>query len=196
MNFSKKLTTTSQIYQLNVQRIQIKYRIIFSSLGYILIANTDQGICTISLGDHCEKLIASLARDFSQATIIRDDNNHQDLSEQIHQQLHSYLAGNEFNLDLPLVLRGTDFQLQVWKTLQRIPYGETRTYGELASDLGKPKAARAIGNACGAANRIALIIPCHRVVRNDGSLGSYRWGIERKQKLIATEILNDNQKST
>ena len=192
MNLSKKLAITSQIYQLHEQRIQIKYRIIFSSLGYILIANTDQGICTISLGDHCEELIASLAKDFSQATIIRDDENHQDWSEQIHQQIHSYLAGKEFNLDFPLVLRGTDFQLQVWQTLQRIPYGETRTYGEVARDLGKPKATRAIGNACGA-NRIALIIPCHRVVSSDGTFGNYRWGIERKQKLIKTEILKDNQ---
>ena len=178
---------TSKIYQLNSQRIKISYRIVSSSLGYILIANNDRGICSINLGDSPENLIFSLAEEFTQATITQEDSSYQDYQEQIL----SYIAGKKFNLEFPLALQGTLFQQQVWQSLQRIPYGETRTYGEIASDLGKPTASRPVGNAC-SANPIALIIPCHRVIRSDRSLGNYRWGIERKQKLIELETKQKN----
>jgi AraC family transcriptional regulator, regulatory protein of adaptative response / methylated-DNA-[protein]-cysteine methyltransferase len=96
------------------------------------------------------------------------------------------IAGDKTHLDLPLDIRGTAFQKQVWQALQKIPYSQTRTYTDIARDIAKPQAVRAVGNACGA-NPIALIVPCHRVLRSDGSLGGYRWGIERKQKLLIQE---------
>jgi AraC family transcriptional regulator of adaptative response/methylated-DNA-[protein]-cysteine methyltransferase len=100
--------------------------------------------------------------------------------------LSSHLRGVQPNLDLPLDLRGTAFQLLVWRYLQQLPYGEVKSYSEVAAELGKPRAARAIASAC-ARNRVALIIPCHRVVRGTGALGGYRWGLERKRVLLDTE---------
>ena len=171
-----------KIYQQQDKKTKIFYTIISCDLGYLLVANTDKGICKIKLGDRAEPLIKTLTEECNQATIIRDHKKHQNGIEKIK----NFLAGKEFDLDLTLDICGTAFQKQVWQALQNIPYGETRTYQEIANDIGKPKATRAIGNACGA-NPIALIIPCHRVVCSDGSLGGYHWGIKRKQKLIDRE---------
>ena len=171
-----------KIHQQQSNKTKIVYTIVSCDLGYLLVATTDKGICGIKLGDHAEELVKILAKEFKQAIIIRDNNSHQDWVKKIL----NFIAGEEYDLNLPIDIRGTEFQQQVWQALQNIPYGETRTYQEIANDLGKPKAARAIGNACGA-NPIALIIPCHRVVCTDGSLGGYYWGIERKQKIIERE---------
>ena len=184
---SSKLGMTPKIYQQHGNKTKIIYTIISCNLGYLLVATTDKGICAIKLGDRPEELVKTLTEEFKQATIIRDDQTHKDWIEKIL----NFIAGKESDPDLPLDIRGTVFQQQVWQALQNIPYGETRTYREIARDLGKPQATRAIGNACGA-NPIALIIPCHRVVRSDGSLGGYRWGIERKQKLIEGETKKGN----
>jgi AraC family transcriptional regulator, regulatory protein of adaptative response / methylated-DNA-[protein]-cysteine methyltransferase len=181
-NISSKLGMTPKTYQQQGQKTRIVYSVVTCSLGYLLVATTDKGICTIKLGDRPKELIKILTDEFQQATIIRDDQSHQDWIKKIL----NLITGTESDPDLPLDIRGTAFQQQVWQALQKIPYGETQTYTEIAQDLGKPKAVRAIANACGA-NPVALIIPCHRVVRNDGSLGGYRWGIERKQKLIEQE---------
>jgi AraC family transcriptional regulator, regulatory protein of adaptative response / methylated-DNA-[protein]-cysteine methyltransferase len=175
---------TPKTYQQQGQKTQIISSVVACSLGYLLVATTAKGICSVKLGDRPKELIQTLTEEFQQATIIRDDQRHQDWIKKIL----NLITGTESNPDLPLDIRGTAFQQQVWQALRKIPYGETKTYSEIAQDLGKPKAVRAIGNACGA-NPVALIIPCHRVVRNDGSLGGYRWGIERKQQLIEQEQL-------
>jgi AraC family transcriptional regulator, regulatory protein of adaptative response / methylated-DNA-[protein]-cysteine methyltransferase len=183
-NISSKLGMTPKIYQQQGKTIQITYTVVDCSLGYLLVATTDKGICSVKLGDRPKELIKILTDEFQQATIIRDDQRHKDWIKKIL----NLITGTESDPHLPLDIRGTAFQQQVWQALQKIPYGAIRTYTDIAQDLGKPKAVRAIANACGA-NPVALIIPCHRVVRNDGSLGGYRWGIERKQKLIEQENL-------
>ncbi len=173
---------TAKIYQQQSPKTKIFYTIVHSDLGYLLVATTDKGICSLKIGDHAENLVKILADEFNQATIIYDDKSYQNWLEKIL----DFVAEKKYNLDLPIDIHGTDFQKKVWQALQNIPYGETRTYQEIANELGKPKANRAVGNACGA-NPIALIIPCHRVVCSDGSIGGYHWGIERKQKLLARE---------
>ena len=191
-NISFKLGMTPKTYQKHGLATEIVYSIVTCDLGYLLVATTDKGICAVKIGDQLslalrdrkKDLIETLIQEFDRATIIHDDLNCKDWLESIL----NLIAGKEAHHDLPLDIRGTSFQQQVWQELQKIPYGETRTYGEIANNLGKPKATRAIGNACGA-NPVALIIPCHRVVRSDGSLGGYRWGIKCKQKLLDRETL-------
>lgn len=165
----------------------IVYRIVPCDLGYLLLATTKQGICSLKIGDCADNLVKALADEFNQTRIIKDDDSNPEWLDKIL----DFIAGQKYSLDLPIDIQGTEFQKQVWQALQNISYGETRTYQEIAIAIGKPKAVRAIGSACGA-NPIALIIPCHRVVRSDGSLGGYHWGIERKQKLIEREnqVLN------
>ncbi|MCC5654331.1 methylated-DNA--[protein]-cysteine S-methyltransferase [Nostoc sp. XA013] len=163
--------------------INIVYAIAPCPLGYLLVATTEKGICAVKLGDKANKLEHILNQEFHQAQIMRDDHTHKEWI----QAILNLIAGDETHLDLPLDVRGTAFQKQVWQALQKIPYSETRTYTDIARDIAKPLAVRAVGNACGA-NPTALIVPCHRVLRNDGSLGGYRWGIERKQKLLIQEL--------
>ncbi|MEM7760566.1 MAG: methylated-DNA--[protein]-cysteine S-methyltransferase [Cyanobacteria bacterium P01_A01_bin.40] len=155
---------------------------------YLLLGNTIKGICAVKLGDRAVDLVQTLNQEFGSAANIREDRQH---PEWINQILNT-IKGREKDLNIPLDIRSTPFQKQVWQTLQKIPYGETRTYKEVAQELGKPQATRAVGNACGA-NPVALLIPCHRVLRSDGSLGGYRWGIKRKQKLLAIEQYNNQE---
>jgi AraC family transcriptional regulator, regulatory protein of adaptative response / methylated-DNA-[protein]-cysteine methyltransferase len=178
----KQLGMTPKVYQQAGKTISIVYAIAPCPLGYLLVATTDKGICAVKLGDEADKLEHILKQEFHQAHIIRDDHIHKEWI----QAILGLIAGDEKHLDLPLDIRGTAFQKQVWQVLQKIPYSETRTYTDIARDIAKPQAVRAVGNACGA-NPIAVIIPCHRVLRSDGSLGGYRWGIERKQKLLVQE---------
>ena len=169
-------------YQQAGKTMSIVYAIAPCPLGYLLVATTEKGICALKLGDETDKLEHILNQEFHQAHIIRDDDTHKEWI----QAILDFIVGDETHLDLPLDARGTAFQKQVWQALQKIPYGETRTYTDVARDIAKPQAVRAVGNACGA-NAIALIVPCHRVLRSDGSLGGYHWGIERKQKLLGQE---------
>ncbi|MFN6525630.1 bifunctional DNA-binding transcriptional regulator/O6-methylguanine-DNA methyltransferase Ada [Nostoc sp. ChiSLP03a] len=178
----KQLGMTPKIYQQAGKTINIIYAIAPCSLGYLLVATTEKGICAVKLGDEADKLEHILNQEFHQAHIRRDDHTHKEWI----QAILDFITGGETNLDLPLDVRGTAFQKQVWEALQKIPYGETRTYADIARNIAKPQAVRAVGNACGA-NPIALIVPCHRVLRTDGSLGGYHWGIERKQKLLTQE---------
>ncbi|WP_230966895.1 methylated-DNA--[protein]-cysteine S-methyltransferase [Nostoc commune] len=173
---------TPKTYQQAGKTINIVYAIAPCSLGYLLVATTEKGICAVKLGDEADKLEQILNQEFHQAHIIRDDHTHKEWI----QAILDLIAGEKTHLDLPLDVRGTAFQKQVWEALQKIPYGETRTYTDIACDIAKPQAVRAVGNAC-AANAIALIVPCHRVLQSDGSLGGYHWGIERKQKLLTQE---------
>ncbi|RCJ39895.1 AraC family transcriptional regulator [Nostoc punctiforme NIES-2108] len=178
----KQLGMTPKTYQQAGKTISIVYAIAPCSLGYLLVATTEKGICAVKLGDEADKLEHILNQEFHQAQIVRDDHTHKDWI----QAILDFIAGDATHLDLPLDVRGTAFQKQVWQALQKIPYSETRTYADIARNLAKPQAVRAVGNACGA-NPIALIVPCHRVLRSDGSLGGYHWGIERKQKLLTQE---------
>lgn len=162
--------------------MEISYTIIPCVLGYLMVSTTEKGICAVNLGDREDELEKTAIDRFIQARIKRDDRKHQDWIEPIL----NFLAGSKSDLNLPLDIQGTTFQKQVWQALQTIPYGATRTYAEMARDLGKPKAARAVGNACGA-NPTALVIPCHRVLKSDGSLGGYHWGVDRKQQLLRQE---------
>ncbi|HEX8185705.1 MAG TPA: methylated-DNA--[protein]-cysteine S-methyltransferase [Blastocatellia bacterium] len=163
--------------------MRISYTIVDSALGRLLVAATSRGICAVSLHDSDAVLEAELARDYSKAELLREDSVNREWVD----ALLNYLSGESSELDLPLDVEPTDFQRKVWDALRDIPYGSTRTYGELAGALGYPKtAARAVGHAC-ATNPVSLVIPCHRAVRNDGGLGGYRWGLDRKRALLARE---------
>ena len=160
----------------------IGYTIVESPLGWLLVAATDRGICSVTLGDRKENLTSGLHSEFPQAEISRDDDH---LQSQVRTLLDC-LRGQAPHVDLPLDVQGTAFQMRVWEELRRIPRGQTVSYGELASRIGKPTASRAVARAC-ATNPVAIITPCHRVIRENGELGGYRWGIERKRKILARE---------
>jgi AraC family transcriptional regulator of adaptative response/methylated-DNA-[protein]-cysteine methyltransferase len=162
--------------------VNITYTIVASPMGRLLVALTERGVCAVTMGDSDATLESDLREEFPQAQIKRDDTV---LREPV-QKILSHLETNEPRLDLPLDIRATAFQRQVWEKLRAIPYGQTMSYGEVAKALGKPGAVRAVGRAC-ATNPVALVIPCHRVVREDQSLGGYRWGLERKKKLLHKE---------
>lgn len=161
--------------------VTIGYTIDESPAGRVLVAGTQRGIAAVYLGDRDEILEAELRREFPEATIRRS----QELTSWIR-PIVKHLSGQQPQLELPLDVRATAFQSRVWEALRRIPYGETRTYRDIARALGHPKAARAVARAC-ATNPVSVVIPCHRVVREDGGLGGYRWGIGRKQRLLDRE---------
>jgi AraC family transcriptional regulator of adaptative response/methylated-DNA-[protein]-cysteine methyltransferase len=166
--------------------MSIGYTIVDCPLGKLLVAATERGVCAVSLGDSDAELEEALKKEYPAAAIQRDDAG---LGEWV-QLLLDYLTGHGRQAparpDLPLDVQATAFQWQVWRQLQTIPYGSTRSYAEIARALGRPGAARAVARAC-AANRVALAIPCHRVIREDGGLGGYRWGRERKRALLEQE---------
>lgn len=153
-----------------------------STLGLVLVGATGKGVCFVALGDDEAALIPELERDFPKAERHRDDDG---LGEMLDMVV-AHLDGREPNIRLPLDVQATAFQRQVWQALSDIPYGETRSYGELAQAIGKPGAPRAVGRACGS-NPVALLVPCHRAIGADGRLTGYRWGVERKQALIEQE---------
>ncbi len=153
-------------------------------LGSIIIATTERGICWLALGESESQLEAGLRAEFPAATIVADPQ----LGETVETVIRAIGAksGGAASIALPLDLRGTAFQLRVWQALREIPQGETRTYSGLAAQMGMPKATRAVARAC-ALNRVSVLVPCHRVVGVSGSLTGYRWGVERKRQLLATE---------
>lgn len=177
-----ELGMTPATYGRGGRGVQINYTIVASPLGRLLVAVTERGVCSVRMGDTNAELENDLREEFPAATIRRDDASLQETVNKILQ----HLTNNEPHLDLPLDIRATAFQRQVWEKLQAIPYGETVSYGDIAKALGKPGAVRAVGRAC-ATNPVALVIPCHRVVREDKTLGGYRWGLKRKQKLLDLE---------
>lgn len=153
-----------------------------SPLGRLLVAATGTGVCFVGLGDSDQDLEAELRGDLPAARIERDDGA---LAGRLEAVL-DHLQGRSASLDLPLDIRATAFQWQVWQALRAIPAGQTRTYGEIAEDLGRPKAARAVGRAC-ATNPVSLVVPCHRAIGSDGGVTGYRWGVDRKAKLLEDE---------
>jgi AraC family transcriptional regulator of adaptative response/methylated-DNA-[protein]-cysteine methyltransferase len=161
-------------------------RITFSlgpcSLGEVLVASTTRGVCSICLGDDPDVLLEELQRRFPKAELVGGDARH----EATVAAVIDLVERPDAPFELPLDVRGTAFQRRVWEALRKIPAGTTMSYAELAARVGRPKATRAVASACGA-NTIAVAIPCHRVVRKDGSLSGYRWGIERKATLLERE---------
>ncbi|MFZ5892326.1 MAG: bifunctional DNA-binding transcriptional regulator/O6-methylguanine-DNA methyltransferase Ada [Myxococcota bacterium] len=160
----------------------IRFAVGECSLGAILVAATARGVCAISLGDEAEALLHEFEGQFPEAELVGGDRNFEQLVARVVALVEEPGASRE----LPLDIRGTAFQQRVWQALTKIPLGSTWTYSELARAIGAPRAVRAVASAC-AANRLAVAIPCHRVVRNDGSLSGYRWGVERKRRLIERE---------
>ena len=165
--------------------MRMHYTIENSPLGRLLVAATDRGISALYLGDSNAALEAALRKEYPQAEISDDRNGTDHLRGWVRKVLN-HLRGQEPSLDLPTDVQATAFQRRVWEELRRIPYGTTRTYTQIARALGKPKAIRAVARAC-ATNPVSVVVPCHRVVRQDGELAGYRWGIARKRKLIDHE---------
>jgi AraC family transcriptional regulator of adaptative response/methylated-DNA-[protein]-cysteine methyltransferase len=177
-----KLGMTPSTYRRGGQGMTIRYSIVASPLGRLLLAATERGVCRIGMGESDRFLADDLRREFPAAEIVNDDAGLRTWTTSLLKQLNGWQPRAE----LPLDVRATAFQKRVWETLQKIPRGSTHSYGEVARAIGKPRAARAVARAC-ATNPVALLIPCHRVVSSGGSLGGYHWGIKRKEALLARE---------
>jgi AraC family transcriptional regulator of adaptative response/methylated-DNA-[protein]-cysteine methyltransferase len=176
------LGMTPSAYRSGGAHMQIRFAVGECSLGSILVAASERGVCSIFMGDNPDKLVRDLQDKFPHAELIGGDAGFDRLVSTVVGLVEAPGQG----LDLPLDVRGTAFQQRVWQALREIPAGETRSYTDIATSIGAPKATRAVAQAC-AANPLAVAIPCHRVVRTDGSLSGYRWGIERKAELLRKE---------
>jgi AraC family transcriptional regulator of adaptative response/methylated-DNA-[protein]-cysteine methyltransferase len=176
------LGMTPATYRRGGQGKRIHYAIADSPLGRLLVAATDRGVCAVYLGDSDEELESLLLREYPAAEVRRGTG----LVDRWIASIVNHLKGRQPHLDLPLDVQATAFQRRVWEELRAIPYGSTRSYGEIARRLGEPGAARAVGRAC-ATNPVSIVVPCHRAVREDGAPGGYRWGVKRKERLLATE---------
>jgi AraC family transcriptional regulator of adaptative response/methylated-DNA-[protein]-cysteine methyltransferase len=169
--------------------VAIRYTTLSTVLGVLLVAASERGICAVTLGDSEKKLIADLRQEFSQAQIERVDAGRDAwLAAMIARVTADLGAQARPAVDVPIDIRATAFQWRVWQALQRIPRGQTRTYTQIAQAIGAPRAVRAVASAC-ARNRLAVVVPCHRVIRADGSLGGYRWGLARKRALLENEVV-------
>jgi AraC family transcriptional regulator of adaptative response/methylated-DNA-[protein]-cysteine methyltransferase len=185
---NRLLGMTPASYRAGGAGASIRYTTTGTPLGRLLVATTTRGICAVNLGDDDASLERGLAEEFPHATRERVDAGREEWLDAVIARIASELGWSNAAAPAmpPLDIAATAFQWRVWDALTRIPAGQTRSYRALATELGDPRAARAIGNACGN-NRLALIVPCHRVVREDGSLGGWRWGVERKRELLARE---------
>lgn len=176
------LGMTPADYRNGAKGLHIRYAVATCSLGYVLVATTERGICAVTLGDSADAVIDALRADFPSAQVEADAGV---MTEPLASVLH-ILEGQQPHIELPLDIRGTAFQQRVWQELRAIPMGETRSYSQIAAAIGKPDSTRAVARAC-ATNHIAVIIPCHRVVRQDGAMGGYKWGLARKTELLRRE---------
>lgn len=176
------LGMTPQTYRRGGAHEEIRFAVGYGSLGSVLAASTPVGVCAILMGDDPEALVRDLQDRFAHATLIGDDPAYTETLGRIL----ALTAAPETPFDLPLDIRGTAFQQRVWAVLRTIPAGATVSYSDIAERLGQPRAVRAVAGAC-AANALAIAIPCHRVIRQDGHLSGYRWGLERKQALLDAE---------
>jgi AraC family transcriptional regulator of adaptative response/methylated-DNA-[protein]-cysteine methyltransferase len=182
-NADGQLGMTPSAFRAGGRGMRIEFAATSTSLGILMVGYTDRGVCSVSIGDDAGTLERALRADFHAARI---EPAAASAADWISRVATAVLAGD--NESLRLDLSGTEFQLLVWNALRRIPRGETRSYTELAAAIGHPKATRAVASAC-ARNRVAVIVPCHRVVRADGQLGGYRWGVDLKQRLLEAESL-------
>lgn len=178
----KGLGMTPSVFRAGGRGMEVCFATGQSSLGAVLAARTERGFCAILLGDDPEELIEDLGRRFPKAKLLAGDASF----EQVVAQAIALVESPALGLALPLDIQGTAFQQRVWQALRKLPAGTTASYAELAGSLGLPGASRAVAQAC-AANPLAVAIPCHRVVRSDGGLAGYRWGVDRKRTLLARE---------
>jgi AraC family transcriptional regulator of adaptative response/methylated-DNA-[protein]-cysteine methyltransferase len=176
------LGMTASRYRAGGINTRIRFAVGECSLGSILVAQSDRGICAIELGDDPDALIRNLQDRFPHAELIGGDA----AFERLVARVVGFIEAPDIGLDLPLDVRGTAFQQRVWQALREIPAGATASYADIARRIGAPQAVRAVAGAC-AANTLAVAIPCHRVVKKDGALSGYRWGVERKRALLARE---------
>jgi AraC family transcriptional regulator of adaptative response/methylated-DNA-[protein]-cysteine methyltransferase len=182
---AKRLGMTPGEYRRGGAGVEISAVCVNTVLGYMTIGATDRGICFLQFGDSPEALHAQLQREYPKARIVQTPEPHPPFDAWVA-AIDRYLKGEQPHLDLPLDIRATAFQLRVWKYLQGIPYGDLQSYAEVAAAIGHSGAARAVAQACGR-NHVALAVPCHRIIRGDGNLGGYRWGLHRKRVLIDLE---------
>jgi AraC family transcriptional regulator of adaptative response/methylated-DNA-[protein]-cysteine methyltransferase len=183
-NVEAKLGMTPSAYRKGGQDSVIRFAVGECSLGSILVAATERGLCAIQFGDDPQVLVEELQRRFPRAELIGADREFEELVAKVVGFVEAPTRG----LDLPLDVRGTAFQQRVWQALREIPAGSTASYRDIAARIGRPKAVRAVAQAC-ASNAIAVAIPCHRVVRTDGALSGYRWGVERRRALLDREVV-------
>ncbi|MDA1117074.1 MAG: methylated-DNA--[protein]-cysteine S-methyltransferase [Proteobacteria bacterium] len=174
-----RLGMPARAYRNRGKGTRILYATFASPLGAVLIAGTERGLCSVKLGDGAKKL---LSEEFPEAEVVADAK----ALAPIRSAILEFMHGDASLAKIPLDIRGTVFQRRVWDQLRRIPAGETRSYGQIARAIGAPRAVRAVGSACGA-NPVALVIPCHRALRADGTLGGYAWGLAKKKKLLEIE---------
>ncbi len=180
-----KAYRTQQLQPKGNSAMTIHFVIGQSSLGKVLVAKNEKGICAILLDDNADALLTDLQTRFPNALLIQGDTGFETMLHDVIQ----FIEDPTVAFNLPLDIRGTVFQQQVWSALQKIPLGETRSYTDIAALINSPKAVRAVAGAC-AANHLAVVIPCHRVVRSDGDLSGYRWGVARKKTLLERESLS------
>lgn len=181
-NVAEKLGMTPKTYARKGKNMTINYTITDCGLGKLLVARTAKGVCAVTFGDDEKTLKDNLFSEYERAEITENNANLKDYVKAIL----SNLQGANKSLDLPLDLQATAFQMRVWDILRKIPYGETASYSDVAEKIGNKNAVRAVATAC-ASNRVALVIPCHRVVGKNGNLSGYRWGIERKKAILERE---------
>jgi len=177
-----QLGMTPATYRKGGMGMKLAYTIAESPLGKVLVAATGRGVSAIYLGDEETRLVAELREEYPRAEIAAASNGFERWVKEVLQRI----AGRPPHIELPLDLQATAFQRRVWTELQRIPRGSTRTYSQVARSLGRPKAVRAVARAC-ARNPVSIVVPCHRVIREDGALAGYRWGLSRKEQLLASE---------
>jgi AraC family transcriptional regulator of adaptative response/methylated-DNA-[protein]-cysteine methyltransferase len=186
---AERLGMTPTAFRAGSHGETIHYSLARCYLGWVLVAATERGICSIEFDSDSDRLAEKLKSSFPRAEIKRAGPEFADTIEKVTQ----FLDQPGHGLDLPLDIRGTAFQQKVWQALREIPAGQTRTYGDVAQIIGEPRATRAVALAC-AANKIAVAIPCHRIIRRDGNLSGYRWGVDRKQTLLARETAEPTTK--
>ncbi|MBV9647025.1 MAG: methylated-DNA--[protein]-cysteine S-methyltransferase [Candidatus Eremiobacteraeota bacterium] len=183
---TSRLGMTPAQYRRGAAGVEISHATLDTPLGKMMIGATDRGICFIQFGESQTELLDRLRSEYAKATIEPMREPYHPQFQAWAQTIARYLAGEQPHVDLPLDIRATAFQLRVWKYVQTIPYGDVQSYSEVAAAIGAPRAARSVARAC-ACNVVALAIPCHRVIRESGDLGGYRWGLPRKRVLINTE---------
>jgi AraC family transcriptional regulator of adaptative response/methylated-DNA-[protein]-cysteine methyltransferase len=181
-----RLGMTPSEYRAGGAQVGITHATIHTRLGLLTIGATDRGLCFVQFGASEDELIGALRREYPSACLSALPKPWPEPFWEWMRALERHLEGASGGLDLPLDIRATAFQMKVWRYLQSIPYGQTRSYREVAEGIGQPMAARAVATAC-ARNRVALVIPCHRVIRGTGEPGGYRWGLERKRALLEGE---------
>jgi AraC family transcriptional regulator of adaptative response/methylated-DNA-[protein]-cysteine methyltransferase len=173
---------TPAAYRKGGMGMKIAYTIAKSPLGKVLVGATEKGVSAVYLGDSNEKLVSALREEYPRADLVPATENYERWVKEIVQRID----GQQPHMEVPLDLQATAFQRRVWQELQKIPRGSTRTYSQVAKAVGNPRAVRAVARAC-ATNPVSIVVPCHRVVREDGKLAGYRWGLGRKEELLAKE---------